>query len=203
MRSALHARRRRAETSSGIAIATSASAARSHHNHDGTPVAAVDEPAADDKVVGDSDGVGLGGPVTVGLDTAVVSRVAVGVAVGIVAVGTGVSGRVEFAVVAVVVWVGVGESVRAGDRVGREIVAVGVGVSGPIGDRVAAGMVDVTDRDGVTVGNPGAPSPPHDATSSVATVRPVARITHGSGPASWIPDRVVTSPPFHALDGRA
>ena len=141
---------------------------------------ASDEPAADDKVVGDGDGVGvgdgLGDSVKIGLDASV----------------------------AVGVWVGV--SGRIGDRVGLGIVVVGVGVevrvgvSERIGDRVGLGIVAVgvggalAERDGVTDGRSGEPFPPHEMSNSAATVRPTARITTGSETPVSTPALVVMSP---------
>ena len=151
---------------------------------------AEDGAAADDKVVGDGDGVGvgdgLGDSVTVGLD----GPVAVGVRVG-------VSGRTGDGVGLGIVAVRVGASDCIGDRVRLGIVAVGV--PGSIGDRVGLGIVsvgvggEIAERDGVT-GSSGEPFPSHEMTNSAAAVRPTARITSGSETALPKPALVITSP---------
>lgn len=183
VKSASHARRRRALTRSGTATATaSATAASSHHNQEGAPVVASDEPAADDKVVDDGDG--LGDSVKIGL----AESVAVGVSVG-------VSGRIGD-------WVGLGiVDVDVG-------VGVGVGVSERIGDRVGLGIVDVgvgsalAERDDVTDGRAsGEPFPPHEMSNTAAVVRPTARITSGSETAVSNPALVVISALSFVLRG--
>ncbi len=131
-----------------------------------------DEPAADDTVVGDGDGVGvgdgLGDSVKVGVDTSV----AVGVRVGV--------------------------SECIGDRVGLGIVAVGV--PGSTGDCVGLGIVavgvgnELAERDGVTDGRSGEPFPPHETSNSAAIARPTARITSGSEAAVSNPALVVMFP---------
>jgi hypothetical protein len=175
---------------SGTATATaSTTAASSHHNHEGGPVVAADGAAADDKVVGDGDGVGLGDSVNVGVG----GSVAVGVSVG-------VSGRIGDGVGLGIVAVGVGASDCIGDRVRLGIVAVGV--PGSIGDRVGLGIVavgvggEIAERDGVTDGSSGEPFPSQEMSNSAAAVRPTARITSGSETAVSNPALVITSP-FH------
>jgi hypothetical protein len=165
---------------------------------------AADEPAADDKVVGDGDGVGagdrLGDSVTVGVGDRLGDSVKVG---GGNRLGDSVKVGVD-ASVAVGVRVGVSEWI--GDRVGLGIVAVGV--PGSTGDRVGLGIVavgvgnELAERDGVTDGRSGEPFPPHEMSNSAATVRPTARITSGSETAVPKPALVVMSP-FHVsfMDG--
>jgi hypothetical protein len=143
-----------------------------------------DEPAADDKVVGDGDGVGVGD----GLGDSVK-----------VGVGNGLGDSVKVGVdasVAVGVRFGVSECI--GDRVGLGIVEV----PGSTGDRVGLGIVavgvgnELAERDGVTDGRSGEPFPPHETSNSAATARPTARITSGSEAAVSNPALVVMFPPF-------
>jgi hypothetical protein len=177
-------RLRRARTINGTATAA-ASAASSHHNQEGTAVVVPVEPVADDKVVGDGDGVGVGdalaGAVTVasgggltvtvafGGGFAVTVTVATGGGLAVaVTVGPGKSGDVAG-----------GASGRVGDSVGSGTVAVEVGISVRTGDRVGLGIVAVTvgwsgDRVGVADGRSEAS---HEMSSSAATTSPTARIT--------------------------
>jgi hypothetical protein len=157
-----------------------------------------DEPAADDKVVGDGDGVGvgdrLGDSVKVGVGNGLGDSVKVGVGNGL---GDSVKVGVD-ASVAVGVRFGVSECI--GDRVRLGIVAVEV--PGSTGDRVGLGIVavgvgnELAERDGVTDGRSGEPFPPHETSNSAATARPTARITSGSEAAVSNPALVVMFPPF-------
>ena len=154
-------------------------AASSHHNQEGAPVVAEDGAAADDKVVGDGDGVGvgdgLGDSVTVGVGDGLSDSVTVGLD------GT----------------VGVGVSDCIGDRVRLGIASDGG--AGSIGDRVGLGIVsvgvggEIAERDGVT-GSSGEPFPSHEMTNSAAAVRPTARNTSGIQTALPKPALVITSP---------
>ena len=184
---------------SGTATATaSATAASSHHNQEGAPVVAEDGAAADDKVVGDGDGVGdgLGDSVTVGVGDGLSDSVTVGLD-GTVAVGVrvGVSGRIGDRVGLGAVAVGVSDCI--GDRVRLGIASDGG--PGSIGDRVGLGIVsvgvggEIAERDGVT-GSSGEPFPSHEMTNSAAAVRPTARNTSGIQTALPKPALVITSP---------
>jgi hypothetical protein len=153
--------------------------------------------AADDKVVGDGDGVGVGDAlaVTVALGGGLTVTVAFGGGFAVtVTVATGGG-------LAVAVTVGFDKSVDVGDSVGFGIVAVEVGISVRTGDRVGLGIVAVTvgssgDRVGVADGRSDAS---HEMSSRAATTSPAARITCGTALPN--PALVVPSPPLRACLG--